>query len=135
MEENTMEFKVGDVIENIWYDDKYKVVKIAKAGETVKGPWRLSKEEELQLYYDAYILEDKDGKWYIINTEDCSYTLIKVGEKEPEKTMDEDKVQKSSFQREIEECLHGLDPENPEEARRGRNLQDLYFNFYGRYFH
>ena len=138
--EEQLKFKAGDTIQSVYdSEEKYKVVKLAKKGDVVKGPW-ISGNEEHKLFGDSYILEDGSGKWFLIDTYlENSYRWSAVAEKEPEKTMNEEEVQKV-LQRGIENCCLKLkDVKTPEDRQyyygKVDSLQELYFNFFGRYFH
>jgi hypothetical protein len=63
LENQNLKFKVGDWVTYIDDHDTFKIVKIAEAGETVKGPW-VGSDVELKLPEKSYILEDEDGKWW-----------------------------------------------------------------------
>jgi uncharacterized protein YodC (DUF2158 family) len=55
-----MKFKVGDTVRVRNDDEILKIVKIAKAGEVVGGPW-LAGDKELEMIETSYILEDEEA--------------------------------------------------------------------------
>jgi hypothetical protein len=136
-----MKFQVGDVIR---YEGKKRngqnetIVKIAEAGELVKGPWCMGLKE-FELGEESYILEDREGEWSYITLEDKEWlSNFKLVER-PGKTMEEKKVQKA-IQRRIEDYLkRAVEAKDPGErlyySGREDGLQDLYFELFGCYYY
>ena len=72
-----MKFKVGDTIRGLGMLEEKKVIRMAKEGAIVRGPWWGGRTKQC-IPEEAYIIEDEKGYWlYITIQQDFDYELVK----------------------------------------------------------